>query len=69
MYHSSTSIRRPNKDGLPVRTAMGNRNIEREYRVSLGQKQNEYGLSVMVRGDKWAKWDQEAVFVSHPKDQ
>ena len=22
-----------------------------------------------VRGDKWVKWDQEAVLVSHQKDQ
>ena len=37
MYHSPTSIRRPNKDGLPVRTAMRNENIKYRYRMSLGQ--------------------------------
>ena len=32
-------------------------------------KENQGHQDMKVRGDKWVKWDQEAVLVSHQKDQ
>ena len=40
-----------------------------EDQETQARKDHQDHQDMKVRGDKWVKWDQEAVLVSHPKDQ